>query len=291
MNYLYHLLIMLAIYLILSLSMNLITGFCGLLTLAHAAMFGIGAYISSLIMQYSGLNFFAAMIIAVIGSMVLSLIIGYPSLKLKGDYFILASIGFQVIVYSILYNWIPVTRGAYGIGNIPRPNMFGFSFDSTFSIFLLSGFFVGLIVFIMLRLYYSPFGRTIKAIREDEIAAQALGKDVLKFKLIAFTIGNGIAVIAGALYASYITFIDPSSFTLLESVFILSILLVGGSGNIKGPVVGTLFVVLLPELLRFVGIPGAYAGNIRQLLFGLLLVIFMIFRPRGIAGEYDLEQG
>lgn len=289
MNYIFHILIMVSIYLILSLSINLITGFSGLLTLSHAAFFGIGAYISSLLMLNLGVNFFPALVFAIIGCCVIAFIVGYPTLRLKGDYFILATMGLQVIIFSILYNWASVTRGSYGISGIPSPALFGLNFDSTISFCVLSVFIVTAVILIVGRLYYSPFGRVLKSVREDEMASQALGKNVTKLKIISFVIGSGIAAIAGAMYASYVTFIDPTSFTLLESVFIISIILVGGSGNMKGPIIGTFFVILLPELLRFIGLPNTLAANIRQIIFGMLLVFFMLFRPKGIAGEYKLE--
>jgi len=289
MNYIFHILIMIIIYIILSLSINLITGFTGLLTLSHAAFFGIGAYISSLLMLNFGINFFPALLIAITGCVILSFIVGYPSLKLKGDYFILATMGFQVIIFTILYNWIPVTRGPYGISGIPSPVLFGFSFNNPPSFFILSALFAIIVLLIVSRLYFSPFGRVLKSIREDELAAMSLGKNTANLKIIAFVIGSGIAAIAGSLYASYISYIDPTSFTLLESVFIISIILVGGSGNLKGPIIGTFFVVLLPEVLRFIGMPSSIAANTRQIIFGIMLVVFMLFRPKGIAGEYKLE--
>jgi branched-chain amino acid transport system permease protein len=280
---------MIMIFLILSLSINLITGFTGLITLSHAAFFGVGAYISSLLMVQCNVNFIPSLVIAVMGCALLALVIGYPALRLKGDYFILGTMGFQVIIFTILYNWIPVTRGPYGIGGIPNPQVFGLGFDNPPKFFLLSVFLAGVVLFFVSRLYVSPFGRALKAIREDEIAVLALGKNVVHLKTTAFVIGSGIAAISGALYASYVNYIDPTSFTLMESVLIVSIILVGGSGNIKGPVVGTFFVILLPEVLRFIGMPNAIAANIRQIIFGLALVLFMLFRPKGIAGEYKLD--
>ncbi|HID57035.1 TPA: branched-chain amino acid ABC transporter permease, partial [Candidatus Poribacteria bacterium] len=172
---------------------------------------------------------------------------------------------------------------------IPHPKLFGFEFGSLPSFLILSSVLALLTFFVLYRLSSSPFGRALKAIREDEVAASALGKRVPSFKIWVFMIASGIAAISGSLYAGYVTYIDPTSFTLDESIFILAILLVGGSGNLRGPIVGTLFMVILPEALRFLGLPDTVAPNVRQMIYGIVLVLLMYFRPQGIAGEYKFE--
>ena len=289
MSYLIHILIMITIYLILSLSLNLLVGYTGLLSLCQAAFYGIGAYVSTLLMVKLGLGFPLALIIGVASTMLLSLLVAYPSLRLKGDYFVLTSLGFQIIVFSLLYNWVGLTRGPYGIPGIPKPRFFGFEFASLPSFLLLSSALAFLVFLALWRISASPFGRVLKAIRDDEMATLALGKRVANFKIWAFVIAGGIAAIAGSLYAGYVTYIDPTSFTLDESIFILAIILVGGSGNLKGPVIGTAFMIILPEALRFLGIPDTIAPNVRQMIYGVLLVILMFYRSQGLAGEYKFE--
>lgn len=289
MNYLLHIGIMISIYLILSLSLNLPVGYTGLLSLAQAAFYGLGAYAVTLLMMQAGINFFAALILAVLLSAMLSLFVSYPSIKLRGDYFILASLAFQVIIFTILYNWIALTRGPYGIPGIPRPRVLGFSFDNLYKFLALSGGMAFGVLLIVKRLYSSSFGLVLKAIREDELSAMAIGKNVSKFKILAFAINSGMAAIAGGLYAAYVTYIDPTSFTLDESIFILSIVMVGGSGNLKGPVIGTLLMILLPEALRFLGLPDSLAPNVRQIIYAIILIILMRFRPQGLAGEYKFD--
>lgn len=289
MNYILHLLIMICIYLILALSLNLLVGYAGLFSIAHAAFYGIGAYATTLLMMKAGLNFFIALAIGVIIAMILSLSVALPSLRLKGDYFVLASIGFQVIVFVVLYNWVGLTRGPYGIPGIPKPRLFGLKFETLPSFFLLGALLAGASFIVLYLISCSPFGRALKAIREDETAALALGKNVAALKTWTFIVACGIAAVAGGLFAVYMSYIDPTSFTLAESIFILSVVLVGGSGNIKGPVVGAVLMVLLPEILRFLRIPDTVAPNVRQMIFGALLVFLMRFRPQGIAGEYALE--
>jgi branched-chain amino acid transport system permease protein len=288
MNYLFHILIMISIYTILSLSLNLPIGYVGLLSLAQAAFYGLGAYAATLLMVQTGINFFIASAFAVVFSAILSFLVSYPSIRLKGDYFILASLAFQVIIFAVLYNWIDVTRGPYGISAIPRPELFGMVFNSLPKFFALSGCIALIVILITNRLYASPFGLVLKAIREDELAAVSVGKNINKFKMLAFAISAGLAAVAGALFAVYMTYIDPTSFTLDESIFILSIVLVGGSGNLRGPVIGTMLMILLPEGLRSLGIPDSVAPNVRQIIYALVLIVLMRYRPQGLAGEFRL---
>lgn len=289
MNYLLHILIMISIYTILSLSLNLPVGYVGLLSLAQAAFYGIGAYVATLFMIQTGLNFFVALVLAIAFSAIISLLVSYPSIRLRGDYFILASLAFQVIIFTILYNWIDLTRGPYGIPGIPRPEIFWIKFDNLYKFLALSGGIALGVFLIAKRLYSSSFGLVLKAIREDELSAISIGKDVRRFKILAFAISSGIAAIGGVLYASYVTYIDPTSFNLDESIFILSIVLVGGSGNLRGPIIGTLLTILLPEGLRFLGIPDSVAPNVRQIIYALILILLMRFRPQGLAGEYRFD--
>lgn len=289
MSYLVHILILISIYFILSLSLNLLVGYTGLLSLSHAAFYGIGAYISTLLVVDLHLPFLLGMISAVIGAVLLSFTISVPSLRLKGDYFVLASLGFQVIVFTVLYNWISVTRGPYGITNIPTPRFFGIEIKSVFSYFLMCGTVSALSAALLYMIGHSPFGRVLKTIREDEIAAAALGKNVAWFKVRAFAIATGFAALAGVLFAGYIRYIDPTSFTLMESFFVVSIIIIGGTGNFVGPLIGTVLLVILPEILQFLSIPDTVGPSLRQIIYGALLILIVRFRPQGIAGEYRFE--
>jgi len=289
MNYVLHILVMMSIYFVLALSLNMVVGFTGLMSLAHAAFYGIGAYVSTLSLLKLGVGFFPAMLLGVVAAVIFSFTISIPSLRLRGDYFVLASMGLQIIAFAILYNWTGVTRGPYGITGIPRPVVFGFQLTTIAQFLVLSAVIAGLCVWLLYLIGNSPFGRTLKAIREDEMAAAALGKDIPRFKITAFAISAGFAAVAGALYAGYMRYIDPTSFVLMESVFILSIIVIGGTGNIIGPVIGTVLMILLPEFLRFVKMPDAVAANMRQVIYGLLIILIMRFRPQGIRGEYKFQ--
>lgn len=280
---------MIGIYTILSLSLNLLVGYTGLFSLCHAAFYGIGAYSAALIMTNFGVNFFLSLPITVAITMAASLIVSVPSIRLKDDYFVLASLGFQVITFSVLYNFVSFTRGPYGIHSIPRPGIFGIEFDNHFFYVFLIIVLVSLCFLILWQLSVSPFGRVLKAIREDEISAIALGKNTNNLKILAFAFASGIAAVAGSFYAGYVTYIDPTSFTISESIFILSIVLIGGSGNLKGPIAGSIFLVILPEILRFLNIPDTIAPNVRQMIYGGILILLMRYRVQGIWGEYKFE--
>ncbi len=289
MNYLLHILVIICIYLVLGLSLNLIVGYTGLLSLSHAAFYGIGAYIGTLLMMNLGLGFLPSLALAVIGAMLLSLTISIPSLRLKGDYFMLATLGFQIIVFAVLYNWVGLTRGPFGIPGIPRPSLFGFQLRTVGHYLGFSVAVAAICLGLLFLITHSPFGRVLKAIREDEMAAAALGKDTPRLKVVAFSIAAGFAAVSGVLFATYMRYIDPTSFTLMESIFILSVIVIGGTGNVSGPIAGTILLIVLPEALRFLRIPDAIAANMRQVIYGLAIILIMRYRPQGLLGEYRFE--
>jgi len=290
MDYIFHIIIMINIYIILTTSTNLLVGMTNLLSLGQAALYGIGAYLAVLALMVLNLSLIPALIFVIIGTSLISLLIAYPSLRLRGDYFVLATLGFQLIVYTILYNWVDVTRGPYGIPGIPSPVLFGGIIISGIIPYLILSSILALsVVAVFYKLIYSPFGRALKAVRDDELSTQAIGRNVTSLKIWAFVVSSGFIGISGLLYASYVSYIDPTSFNLDEAIFILSAVIIGGTGNIKGPIIGAAFVVVLPELLRFVGLPDSVAANLRQIIYGLMIIVLMRLRPQGLAGEYALK--
>ncbi len=289
MEYLLHILILIGIYVILAESLNLIVGYTGLLSIAHAAFYGVGAYVAALMALKLGSPFVINIICAVVISGLLGGLVGIPSLRIKDHYFVIATFAFQVIAFSILNNWVSFTGGPMGLPGIPQPVIFGWKVSSHLDFLLLVGFLAVLTCWLCHRIIKSPFGRVLMAIREDEVFALAAGKNVAVYKVAVFVIGAGMAAIAGALYAHYISFIDPTSFTVMESIFIISIVIIGGAGSLRGPVVGAVVLVMLPEILRFVGLPSSVAANIRQILYGGLLVAFMMWRPQGLVGKYGFQ--
>ncbi len=288
MEYLIHIAILISIYAILGLSLNLVVGFTGLLSITQAAFYGIGAYVTAILLTSTGMNFFLAMLIGIVITAVISLAIGFVLSKFKDDYYALGSFGFNVIIYSIFLNWQSLTRGPLGIPGIPRPSLFGFTFSENLWFLVLSVIILIIIYFLCKFITTSSFGRVLKAIREDEEAISVFGYRVLWYKLTIFVISAGMAAVAGSLFASYITFIDPSSFTLTESIFILAVVILGGLANNKGAVLGAVCLILLPEILRFVGFPDDIAAQMRQVTYGVILILLMLYRPQGLVGEYRL---
>lgn len=290
MDYILHILILINIYIILVISLDLIAGYTGLLSISHAAFYGIGAYATALLSIHFQTNFLFNMLFGIVGAAVLGAIIAFPSLRIHDDYFVIATFGFQMIVYSIFNNWVDLTRGPLGIPGIPVASLFGFNIDNHWKFLILSAIFAFLAYLLLHKLVNSPYGRVLKAIREDEVFAQSLGKNVNSYKIQVFIIGGALASVAGNLYAHYVTFIDPTSFTILESILVISMVIIGGAGSLRGPAIGAVVLVILPEALRFVGLPSSVAANLRQIFYGSLLVLMMLYRPQGLIGEFNLQK-
>jgi len=289
LEYLIHIFVIAGIYIILAVSLNLIVGFAGLPTLGHAAFSCIGAYTSTLLALNIGLTPWIGIFVGALLAAISGFIIGYPSVRLKGDYLALSTFGSGVIVYYIAKNWVSVTRGPMGLPGIPNFSLFDHYLSGGVPYLIFVSFWVLLTICIINRVVNSPFGRVLRSIREDEIASEALGKNTAKYKLLAFMIGAFFAGIAGSLYAHYITFIDPSSFTVMESITILLMVIFGGMGSVQGSVLGAFILVFFPEFLRFVGIPSSIAAPMRQMIYGLLLVVLMLRRPQGLVGMYKFK--
>lgn len=291
MEYLFHVIYLLCIYVMLVLSANLTTGMANLLTMCQAAFYGIGAYIGTYFLFQFNISFLLIAFLVMIATGLSSLIISYASVKLKGDYFVLATMGFQLIVYTIIYNWTEVTHGTYGIAGIPGFNLaFGLvPIDGIYPNLILILLITAAIIWFLNRLKTSPYGRLLKAIRTDGTIVESFGRNTAGVKIWSFALSSAIAGLAGALYASYVGYIDPTSFPLRESIFILCALFIGGIGNIEGPICGAAFVILLPEVLRWVGLPESMAAEIRQIIYGFALVLIMIFHPQGIKGKIVMK--
>lgn len=292
MEYLVHLAILICIYAILALSLNLVVGYTGMISVTHAAFFGIGAYAVAILGARFGLNFFLALLVGILLTALIALLVGAVLSKFRGDFVALGSVGFNVIVWSVMLNWQELTRGPLGIPGIGRPELgfmnYDLGFTNNVSFFILSSLFLILVYLAARFIEKSSFGRALKAIREDEEALQVFGYRTLSYKLSIFVIGAGMAAVAGSLFASYITFIDPSTFTVNESIFLLSVIILGGLASNRGAVMGAVILILLPEALRFVGFPADIAAQTRQAVYGLMLILLMLYRPQGLVGEYKL---
>ena len=289
MEYLLHILIIIGIYSIVAMTLNLPAGFTGLISVAHAAFYGIGAYATALLSLKAGLPLWLCLPAGAMLTGSIAFLIAWPSLRTRDDYFVITTFAFQIIVFSILNNWTSFTGGPMGLPGIPQPRLLGVPLSSHGAFLCLVSVISFAVYLFLTRLINSPFGRILKAIREDEILILSFGKNVTAYKMAAFVVGAALASIGGGLYAMYISYIDPSSFTVTESVFILSIVIIGGAGNLKGSVVGAAFLVALPEILRFVGLPDTIAANMRQIIYGSLLVLCMRYRPQGLFGDYTFN--
>lgn len=283
--YVAHYLVMVGIYTILAVSLNLLVGYAGIFSLAHAAVYGVGAYASALVALKLGLGFWGGLVVAAVAGACAAALVGIPSLRVAGDYYIVASFGLQVVILTVFMNWTDLTNGHAGLAGIPRPRVFGLVIDNPFKYVVLSLALATLTYTVCRRLTGSAFGRTLRAVREDEIAAQATGKNVVLVKIVITTISSALGALGGSLYAHYITYINPSSFTLEESIFIASLVILGGTERLAGPVVGAFVLLAVPEALKFLAIPDTVAAPMRQILYGGLLVLFMFVRPEGILGR------
>lgn len=286
MDFVLHVLIMCGIYMILCLSLNLLVGFGGLFNVGHGAFYGIGAYIGALVMIHWKLPFPIELLMSALTAGLFGIVLGFPSLRLKGDYLALSTFGFAVVMYTVFMNWVPVTRGPMGIPGVLRPQILFIKFHSLAAYLVLVAIMVAISAFILHRIVASPFGKSLMAIREDEIAALAAGKNVALIKVLVFSVGAFFAGIAGNLYVHYISLADPSAFTTDESFLVFSMVVFGGMASLKGSILSAFVLVLFPEVLRFIGIPSFYAAQIRRMLFGFLLMIVIVKRPQGLLGTY-----
>lgn len=288
MEYLINLGILFCIYGVLALSLNMVVGMTGLLSLAPAAFYGIGAYATAIVMTEFGVNFFVSLLIGAVINIGVAYIVGRILSRFNAGYYAIVSAGLGIIVYSLLLNWKDLTNGPLGIFGIPKPSIFGFAIDSN-AAFLGLAFIILALIFALYRwIDRSSYGRGLKAIREDEELATVMGYPVERFKNIIFLLSAVIAGIAGALFASYIAFIDPSTFQIHESIFLFTIIIIGGLASSWGSIAGALILLSLPEILRFVGLPYETAAQLQQIIYGLALILIMVYRPRGLFGKYRM---
>jgi len=265
-------------YIMLGLGLNIVVGVAGLLDLGYVAFYAVGAYSYALLNLHFGLGFWTVLPIGALLAAAFGILLGFPVLRLRGDYLAIVTLGFGEIIRLILENWNNFSKGPSGIANIPRPGFFGMDLSLNQSITYLYYLMIVLVlftIFVVNRLQNSRIGRAWFALREDEIACQAMGIDKTRTKLTAFALGATWAGMVGVIFAAKTTFVNPASFTFLESAIILCIVVLGGMGSIIGVILGALILILLPEYLR------AFA-DYRMLVFGAVLVVMMVFRPQGI---------
>jgi branched-chain amino acid transport system permease protein len=266
------------IYVMLGLGLNIVVGVAGLLDLGYVAFYAVGAYSYALLNYHFGLGFWTVLGIGGGMAAMFGIILGFPVLRLRGDYLAIVTLGFGEIIRLILENWNAFSFGPSGIANIPRPGLFGIDLNieqATIYVYFLMIAMSLATIFVVNRLQDSRIGRAWIALREDEVACQAMGIDKRKTKLMAFALGATWAGFAGVVFAAKTTFINPASFTIWESINVLCVVVLGGMGSIVGVIVGAFILILLPEYLRFL-------SEYRMLAFGTVLVMMMVFRPGGI---------
>lgn len=276
----YHTSIMISalVYVMLGLGLNIVVGLAGLLDLGYVAFYAVGAYAYALLNLHFGLSFWMVLPISALLGTLFGVLLGYPVLRLRGDYLAIVTLGFGEIIRIVLENWDEFSNGPRGISNIPPPTFFGHNFGQENTMVYIYFIVIALVlmtIFFVNRLENSKIGRAWIALRDDEIACQAMGIDKFKTKLTAFALGATWAAMGGVVFAAKTSYINPMSFTIWESITILCVVVIGGMGSAIGVIAGALVLILLPEYLRAV-------AEYRMLVFGALQVIVMVFKPDGL---------
>jgi len=285
MDFLLSYLALAEIYVLLGLSTNLLVGIAGIFSVSQAAVFGVGAYIVAQSLMHGVMGFVPAVLVAAVACIVLNILVTLPSLRVSGDYFVVTSFGIQLLATAVFINWTEGTGGANGLPGIPPPDIFGYALETNEQLLMLTTAAVVLGCLVFWLTMHAPFGRLLRAIREDELAVAAAGKGVLRAKVSAAALAGAFAGSAGGLYATFLSFIDPVSFDLDASILLLTMVVVGGARTLPGSILGPFLLLALPQLLTFIDIPTTIAASARQFIYGVLLIAFMLFRPQGIVGE------
>lgn len=287
-SYFIHVLVLLTVWVVLSESLNFITGFAGQLALGHAAFVSIGGYTGALLMLNNHWPFWTALLIGGLTAFLSGLILGLMALRLRGDYLGMVTLGFGEIVRIIAINAVNITRGPMGLPGVPRPHLFGYTFSGELPFYYLGIVLVIITHLAIHRMLFSRFGRACLALRDDEVAAQAMGIETYKYKVLAFCISSGFAGLMGVFYASWTSFFSPDAFQLTDSIMMSVMITLGGIGSLIGPIPGAIIIGALPEIFRPFT-TGPSIADLRLAAVGVLMVILLIVRPQGLFGM-SLEQ-
>lgn len=290
LGYILNLLILVSISGILAGSLNFVIGYAGIYSLAHAAFFGIAAYTGALIALHVSTSLLIAIPVAMATCAILSLVISLPSLRVRGEYFVVASLGLQMIAFTVFSEWKGVTGGLGGITGVPVATIFGFSLRSLESFLVVSLVCLALVTLAIFVLARTSFGRNLKAIRDNEVAAAAFGKNVALIKTLAVAISSALCAVAGVLYAFHVSFVNPESFTIDQSVLVMAMIIIGGTGTVFGPILGALIIHLLPAGLTYLTfLPSRDLASLQQIIYGAAMVLLMIYRPSGLIGRSNIK--
>jgi branched-chain amino acid transport system permease protein len=286
--YVVNLLVLISINAILAVTLNFILGYAGIFSIAHALFFGIGAYAATFAAMKLGADFVSATAFGMLLAALISLALALPALRVRGEYFVAASLGLQMFAITVFTEWKSVTGGIGGLTNIPPARILGFELTEPAHFLVLSLACLAAIIVIIRALVRSSFGRSLKALRDDEVAASAFGKNVAVIKTTAVVVSSALAAIAGSLYAFYLSFINVESFVLETSIQLMAMVIIGGTATLFGPVIGAILILLLPAGLSYIPyLPATEIGSIQQIIYGLAMVLLMIFRPGGLWGYQE----
>jgi branched-chain amino acid transport system permease protein len=264
-------------------------GHAGILSFAHASFYGIGAYVTAMLTVYAGWDWLPAVAAAVVATAAIAFLIGVPTLRLGGDYFILALFGFQLIVVDVILNLDDVTNGPFGIRGIPRPSVNDYGLASGWPFLIGTAVVTGVLFLTVRRIVTSPLGGKLHAVRDDETVAAALGINVARTKIMIFTVAAALAAVIGAMTAFYFRFVEANAFNSEVMILLLAMAFVGGTKSLWGAVAGPAILVLFPEIFRFIGPIGVDLAKVQQGLYGLLLVLLMLFRPQGLISPHERD--
>ena len=275
-----YLMTLMCVYLMAAFGLNLIVGYAGQMSIGQAAFYGIGAYIAAILETKMGFSFWLVLPIAAIACFIVGLALGFPALRVQHHYLAFATLGFNVLVFLIMRNEEQLTGGTFGISNIPRPSLFGYSLDGALPFFYFTYLSVILLALMLWYLLRSPWGRAFAALRDNPIRAESTGVNITAYTLLAFAIGAACAGVGGVYLSALVNFIEPGQFHLSVSLMMLLAVIVGGSGRFFGPVLGSVIVILLPEWLRF--LQDWYLA-----IFGFSVIVLLVFLPGGLLSLAD----
>lgn len=284
--YILNLVILLCINATLAITLNFIMGYAGIFSIAHGIFFGVGAYTAAYFAMHVSTSLFFVIPAAMGIAGALSLVLALPALRVRGEYFVAASLGLQVIGVTIFSEWKSVTGGIGGVIGIPSVSVLGHAVSDPVEFLMLAGLCLLAVIIITRALVHSSFGRSLQAIRDSESAARAYRKNIAVIKTLSVAVSCSLAGVAGALYAFYLGFINVESFMLDTSVLLMAMVIIGGTGTVFGPLVGATLLMLLPSLFSYLWfLPQTEIGAIQQIVYGTAMILLMIFRPGGIVGS------
>lgn len=284
--YIVNLLTLIAIFAILSSSMNVLLGYGGIFSAAHAVFMGLGAYAAAQIALSFTPDILVGCLVAAVLAALLSVCLALPALRVRGEYFVAASLGLQMLATTVFSEAKSLTGGMGGLTGIPQATLFGLNLGNGALFLVFCLVMLAAVMAVIVLLMRGSFGRSLMALRDNESAAEALGKNVALLKTLATVAGCAMAGVAGALFAFHMQFVNGESFTLDQSILIVAMLIIGGTGTLSGPVVGAIALLLLPAALSFIpGLPPEHIGAVQQMIYGFLMMVLMMFRPGGLMGR------